>query len=162
MMSQRKIVLFDMDGVLAKWKEDGDPKSKGFMLSREPETNVISLVKKLRDKSDCEVAILSAVYGPEAEKEKVEWLARVGLSDLMHIFVPVGSDKSKVAAGIGATKRILIDDFSKNLHQWEKVPGNISVKFRNGINGTHGTWEGKEAISIDMTVEQMYNKLVSM
>lgn len=162
MMSQKKIVLFDMDGVLAKWKEDGDPKAKGFMLSREPETKAVNLVKKLRDKSDCEVAILSAVYGPEAEMEKVEWLARVGLSDLMHIFVPVGSDKSKVAEDIGSTqKRILVDDFSKNLHQWEKVPGNISVKFRNGINGTHGTWKG-EAISIDMTVEQMYNKLVSM
>lgn len=32
-MSQKKIVLFNMDGVLAKWKENGEPKSNGFMAT---------------------------------------------------------------------------------------------------------------------------------
>ena len=40
------------------------------------------------------------------------------------------------------TTNILIDDFSKNLHEWEKGKNNIGIKYYNGINGNHGTWKG--------------------
>ena len=52
-----------------------------------------------------------------------------------------------------ADVNVLLDDYSRNLHEW-KAEGNIGCKFYNGINGTHGTWNGY-SVSSWMTAEQI-------
>lgn len=151
------IIFFDMDGVLAKWEENGNPHEKGFMLSRKPDHAAIGLAKKLKE-TGYEVAVLSAVYNTAAELEKVEWLEKVGLGNVIHLFVPFGSDKSAAVTSMTMSNKVLVDDYSKNLHEWEKS-GNIAVKYYNGINGTHGTWAGKRSISKNMNAEEMMERI---
>lgn len=44
---------------------------------------------------------------------------------------------------------ILLDDYSRNLHEWAACNAH-GIKVYNGINGTHGTWDG-EYISSSMS-----------
>ena len=146
------IIYFDMDGVLARWNASAsleDTYQPGYFLERELEEKVADLIKGLREKG-YDVRILSAAYlEGSARKDKILWLKKNGI-EAEALFVPYGTNKADVAP---AGQHILIDDFSRNLREWEAA-GHIGIKFRNGINGTNGTWGG---FSIDhrMTVEQM-------
>ena len=53
----------------------------------------------------------------------------------------------------GACVKGLLVDYYRILHEW-KADGNIGCKFYNGINGTHGTWDGY-SVNIGMTAEQI-------
>ena len=146
-----KIIFFDMDGVLAEWKSVPPEKlnRRFFFLTRRPDFKMIRLLKNLTEKGE-DVRILSAVLNRYAEKEKRIWLRIFGINPNRATFVPYGEEKAKYVP-IG--KNILIDDYSKNLHQWEDA-GNVAVKYYNGVNGTNGTWKGK-GISRNMSVSQM-------
>lgn len=136
--NRKAIIYFDMDGVLAKWNENAsveETQVPGYFIAREPEQNVIRLVKFLKSLG-LDVRILSAVYpNGFAEKEKKVWLKRNDLGDIPAVFVPYGADKyayidkSVLSDGMA----ILIDDFKKNLLEW-RGHGGIAVKFYNGIN----------------------------
>ena len=147
-------VFVDLDGVLARWNAEAsveDTYAPGFFLTREPEPEAIAAVRLMREKG-LDVYILSCAYqNGLAEPEKDAWLAMVGLSDIPRIFVPYGKRKSDYAGG--ADVSVLLDDYSRNLHEW-KAEGNIGCKFYNGINGTHGTWDGY-SVSCGMTAEQI-------
>ena len=145
--------LFDMDGVLAKWKQVSVEKTfeDGYFLSVELEEKVRELMFDLLDKG-YEVNLLTAAYTEgTAKADKRTWIAIHGLTHIPCIFVPYGRDKSDFVEK--DVTNILIDDFTENLLSWEKA-GNIGVKFYNGINGTKGRWTG---YSIDhrMSVKQM-------
>lgn len=132
------VIYVDMDGVLAQWDvtaTEEDTKRRGFFLSRQPQENVVSLIKELAKLEP--VQILSAVYDRFAEEEKIQWLEKFGLGNIPRKFVPYGECKADYVSAPG----ILIDDYSINLHDWKKS-GNKAIKFLNGINGTKGTWSG--------------------
>lgn len=147
------MIWFDMDGVLAKWNMDAsieDTHTPGYFLEREPESGAVELIKSLA-KEGSPVGIRSAAYKEgTARQDKEAWLKKQGLSTIPLVFTEYGGSKT---AGLNGTNHVLIDDFSANLHDWEKS-GYTGVKFYNGINGTHGTWSG---YSIDhrMPVEKM-------
>ena len=152
-IDQNTILYFDMDGVLAKWDPTSsieDTYQSGYFLEREEETTVKELILGLM-RDGYAVSILSAAYEEgTAKQDKKKWLENHGLGEVPAVFVPYGADKNDyVAPG----KQVLLDDFSKNLHAWEKA-GNTGVKFLNGINGTHGTWKGY-IITNRMSAEQM-------
>ena len=115
----------DMDGVLAKWNSlasQEDTFEKGYFLNRKPDNKAIEYVQNLVNK------------GNDVDNN--------GLENIPSIFVPYGVPKLDYIILREDTTNILIDDFSKNLHEWEKGKNNIGIKYYNGINGNHGTWKG--------------------
>ena len=44
---------------------------------------------------------------------------------------------------------VLLDDYSINLHEWERGNGR-GIKLRNGVNGTTGTWVGHEVTRFEV------------
>lgn len=125
--------FFDMDGVLAKWDtsaSEEETHQRGYFASRDLELSALALVRLLKD-SGRKVKILSAVYEDDhSRKEKREWLDASGLSDVESVFVPYGEKKSSY---VDEDFPVLVDDYSKNLREWEQE-GHLPVKFFNGIN----------------------------
>lgn len=136
----------DMDGVLAKWEDASleEITSKNFFISRKPDLNVCEMLELLinrQDQEGIEVYILSSYLLPISKVEKIEWNQKYTNIPLeRQIYVPYGDDKAKALASIGGIRDndVLLDDFTWNLKRWS----GIAVKLYNGINGTHGTWDG--------------------
>lgn len=140
----KKRLFVDMDGVLAKWHNVSieEVTKKGYFANLEPMYSVVDAIKKLIDKpiNNYEVFILSSVFvDGHSETEKKEWLSKYipNLNPNNRLFVPYGTKKTDY---LGETypSDILLDDFTENLNSWHGV----AVKLLNGINGTHGTWDG--------------------
>ncbi len=138
-------IYVDMDGVTAKFEKASleEMYADGFFLSRKVVPNVIDCLEKLSRAFDVELYILSAVISDRAREEKIAWnKENVPFIPLNHqLYPPYGENKATYLKEKGleiGKDDILIDDFSPNLHSW---PG-IGIKIYNGINGTHGTWQG--------------------
>lgn len=137
-------VFFDMDGVLAKWDTSSsieDTFMPGYFLNREPEPELIMALKEMSTAGAADVAILSAAYSTtNAGEEKMQWLQKQGINVPVYI-VPYGHRKSDFIPRVEGLA-LLVDDYTRNLREWETIPDHIGVKFVNGVNSTNGTWEG--------------------
>lgn len=143
-----KHIYVDMDGCLARWCEaatKAETHEHGYFLKREPETELIEAVKGLYD-----VAILSAVYVDDHScMEKRIWLRKYGLGKIPFIAVPYGSRKGDFIKN--EADAILLDDFSKNLEEWQGIP----VKFYNGINGKRKAHTYRYSLNSEMSSQQL-------
>ena len=147
------IVYFDMDGVLAKFQKEVPAeatKVPGYCLGLDEDPKAIMLANMLRIRGIA-VCALSAVWHDKAKSDKREWLDKKIGKDFPAIFVPNGADKSQYIKQ--GRRSILIDDFSRNLHEWTRA-GHIGIKYMNGINGNNGTWKGLR-LDEDMSSVQM-------
>lgn len=146
-------IYFDMDGVLAKWNADAsleDTFERGYFRKREVEWKIKKVIRELYDEG-YPVHILTAAYVEgTAVSDKMAWLDKQELGDIPAIMAAYGSRKSDFVPG---GRHILIDDFTRNLFEWEE-DGHVGVKFYNGINGTHGHWGGY-SIDRNQTPQQM-------
>lgn len=135
------VIYIDMDGVLAKWNTAAsieDTYQPGYFLMREAEASIKALLQLLQYKG-YNVCLLTAAYEEgTAKADKRQWTFKNNIN-VPICFVPYGKNKANYVDK--SMKNILIDDFTKNLREWESA-GNIGIKFYNGINGTHGTWNG--------------------
>ncbi len=155
-------IFVDMDGVLAKWEDASleEMTSPGFFLSRIPDQNVCDMFALLQEKAregKLEVFILSSYLLPISKEEKIEWNKRhTHIPEENQIYVPYGESKADALENIGSIRKtdVLIDDFTRNLKEWS----GIAVKLYNGINGTHGTWNGY-SIHNNMSAEKMFLQL---
>ena len=168
-------IFVDMDGTLAEWRnivlnltveEESNPQivsrklheiltTKGYYLSLKPNKNMIDAVSILTESPEqYEVFILSCYLEDTDHSspvtEKNEWLDFcLPMIDQVHrIFVPNGEDKTKYVPGGLRPSDILIDDYTKNLMDWQRAGGN-GLKFLNGINATKGTWKGPKIYYYD-------------
>ena len=154
------VICVDMDGVIAEWSTGGarEVLVKGFFKKRPEVKKAVELVKLLND-NGYHVVILSSVY-PEgtAAEEKLFWLKKKGLGAIRPVFVPYGENKADYIHCSG--KRILIDDYSQNLHKWDET-GGIGIKFMNEFNGNNGTWK-KERLETELSPYEMYKKVIKV
>lgn len=160
-MSKRLFV--DMDGTLCEFKVVDTLETlyeSGYFLNLKPHMNVVNAVKDIVAKDpDIEVFILSAYLSDSkyALDEKHRWLdTYLPEIDAEHrYFMHCGTDKKDFIAKRGGGVTIddyLLDDYSLNLHSWQ--PPARGIKFMNGINGTHGTWN-MDSLGISRSAEDL-------
>lgn len=146
--SEKKQRLFvDMDGTLAVFTPVDKLETlyqRGYFADLKPIPNVVGAVKQIiRDHPEIEVNILSAHLSdsPYALAEKNVWLDKhLPEVDKAHrIFPPCGRDKASYIPDGLHESDFLLDDYTKNLLQWE--PPARGIKLLNGINHTRGTWK---------------------
>ena len=92
--------------------------------------NGLEMIQKIIDSNKFNVAILTHVYSLEEAVEKVKFIRKY-YKDITVIPVPKAISKTKM---VRTKDSILIDDYTKNLNEWEKE-GGIGVKFSLTLNG---------------------------
>lgn len=156
-------LFVDMDGTLCKWKaisSEEDLFTQGWFLDMEPVLPVVDAIRWIIQKPEVEVFILTAVPegNPYARGEKLQWLGEY-LMDMASdhvIFVPLGQKKYDFAPGGIQPTDILLDDYSKNLHEWAERA--IGLKVKTDANGTKGTWSGATVDARSSALE-IYNTI---
>ena len=143
-------VFFDMDGVLAEYKEVPYEEylKKGYFQELAPQKEGGKALTILAEDPRFEVYTLSAVIkeNPWALQEKKDWLKdHLGpaFGSVRSIFPYCGEDKTEAVPGGIRPTDILIDDYNVNLRSWEKNA--VAIKYLNGINNRHGSWKGRTA-----------------
>lgn len=140
-----KTIYIDYDGTLAYFLLDKsleEVAQKGYTLTVpmvETFCTAIEMLMNDDELSEYDFRLLSAVLNSYSVQDKITMLTKRFGKDFAEkaVFVEYGQSKALFAKG----GNILLDDFSFNLHEWEKY-GGIGIKVYNGINGNHGTWKG--------------------
>lgn len=146
-LTDKQRLFVDMDGTLAEFKTVDTLETlyeKDYFLNLKPNENVLGAIKQLIAQNDIDVYILSAYLSDShyALDEKNAWLDKYlpELPQEKRLFAPCGTDKSVVVPGHIKHDDYLLDDYTKNLSEWE--PPARGIKLINGINHTNGTWQG--------------------
>ena len=146
-ITDKQRLFVDMDGTLAEFKTVDTLETlyeKDYFLHLKPNENVLGAIKQLIADNDFDVYILSAYLTDSryALEEKNAWLDKYlpELPQEKRLFVPCGTDKSVAVPGLIRPDDYLLDDYTKNLSEWE--PPAKGIKLINGINHTNGTWQG--------------------
>lgn len=146
-ITDRQRLFVDMDGTLAEFKTVDTLETlyeKDYFINLKPNENVLGAIKQLIADNDIDVYILSAYLTDSryALEEKNAWLDKYlpELPQEKRLFVPCGTDKSVAVPGLIRPDDYLLDDYTKNLSEWE--PPAKGIKLINGINHTNGTWQG--------------------
>lgn len=146
-ITDRQRLFVDMDGTLAEFKTVDTLETlyeKDYFINLKPNENVLGAIKQLIADNDIDVYILSAYLTDSryALEEKNAWLDKYlpELPQEKRLFVPCGTDKSVAVPGLIRPDDYLLDDYTKNLSEWE--PPARGIKLINGINHTNGTWQG--------------------
>lgn len=158
-----------MDGTLVEYRRDCNLsllKTKGYFASLKPEWNMIEAMLKLNKDKNSRVFILTKVYPnvfPYSVKEKKEYISKY-IPDMVDKTIMVNGDVGETKSGIikqiiGKFDQdcVLVDDFTKNLTEWERE-GGVSIKYLNGINNTNGTVH-RYSVSCYMSAKSIYEYL---
>lgn len=163
-----KLRLFiDMDGTLARFHDETTYLErmfeKGFFENLKPFENMVAAVNQMIERNIAEVYILSSIINsPWCETEKNKWLDKYLPSiDKVHRIFAIGAICRKTLyvpnalvyhdEETGKTRcdiskyNILIDDYNKNLSEWQAA-GGTAIKAKNNINhkGLVGElWQGE-------------------
>lgn len=143
---KRQRLFVDMDGTLAVFTPILEMETlyeKEYFLNLSPQSNVVEAIRVIiRDYPDIEVNILSAYLTDSqyALQEKNAWLDQYlpEIDQAHRTFLPCGSDKKDYIRGGVRPNDFLLDDYTKNLTDWQ--PPAKGIKLLNDINHTRGTW----------------------
>lgn len=152
-------IFVDMDGTIADFYEDANclerMMEKDFFYNLRP----MMLAQDLNDKVESgeidpeNLYILSAcVNTPYCMREKRDWVYKYlpFIPKRNIILIKVGENKADMVEFFLDTELtredILIDDYTKNLIEWEWA-GGTGIKALNGINGKNGVWKGLAVVA---------------
>jgi len=183
-MNDKIRIFVDMDGTLARFHDEQmyleRMFEKGFFSELKPFENAIDAIKCIIDNPNVDVYVLSAaITTPYCIPEKNAWLDKyLPQIDKKHrIFVESTStpksfcvpwsymykgDNGKYHNKISEND-ILIDDYNKNLEEWDR-DGGTAIKAKNNINhkGLNGAlWNG-ELIDITDTADSIVERLTEI
>lgn len=159
-------LFVDMDGTVAEWKVAAsydELYEKGRFSSLHPYQAVVDAIRLIHEQAPfVELFILSCVLpdSPYIIPEKNEWLDRYMpfIGPDHRLFTWSGVPKHSAAPGGVRLHDTLLDDYSKNLLEWESdalITGAKGVKLLNGINGTQGKWRGSSVSRLTSPEEIM-------
>ena len=158
-------VFVDMDGVQTIYdKADSveEMMKPGYFSSRTPHEHVIEFLKELIRNEEFSVTVLSAVFTDNhSVMEKCIWLEEQGIGSVDKMFVPCGVPKAEFIKDEDIN--ILIDDFSKNLFEWEAAGSNFyGIKFMNEVNGENGSWKNINGPILDyrMSADELMESFI--
>ena len=118
-------IYFDMDVTVNHWDLNGNPHEEHYFRYREPFKNVLNAIKMLQ-KNNYNVSFATAVYMEgNAKSDKIIWLNNNDMKSIPVIFIPYGSCKNDYLEK--GDIKILIDDYTPNLIEFEKS-GGIAIK----------------------------------
>ena len=162
-LDKKVVVYMDIDGCLATWFADATMEqlqTQEYYEQLPPHWNLVLAVKQMQKLLD--VTGLGKYFNTPAQKGKRIFLRNVGLGDMPVIFVPYEDDKSNYIKFRPDTINVLVDDYTPNLFEWESHPSgrNVAVKFRNGINGTKGTWGNRPSVRYDDPPEKIVQTIL--
>lgn len=145
-------VFVDLDGTLAHWIPTTTPEelvTPGYFRSLPAYDRMVQNIKYLIG-NGYNVYVLSAYMETHGDPvaEKKGWLDEYlpEVDEEHRIFCPCSASKWEVACNaVKAENMVLLDDYSKNLHDWvaDSKGKGVGIKVMNGINGSHNTWKGK-------------------
>lgn len=147
-------LFVDMDGTLAEFKEVDTLEKlyeQGYFANLASHENVLQGIKAfIGENKNTEVFVLSSVLSDSeyALKEKNEWLDKYlpEIDQEHRIFSPCGEPKASYVPGGIDENDYLLDDYTKNLMEWNTARG---IKLMNGINGNEGKWERLNGLKIE-------------
>lgn len=141
-----KSLFVDMDGTLAEFRSISKIEElyeQGYFENLAPLPEVVKAVKNIVAQGQVRVYILSSVLSDSkyALDEKNRWLDRYlpEIPEEDRFFPVCGESKVDYFDGRVNADHFLLDDYSKNLHDWD--PPGRGIKLSNGINGRHGSWK---------------------
>lgn len=166
-MEGNQRLFVDMDGTLAVFTPVDELEAlyqKGYFLNLKPQEKVVEAVRYIiKNHPEIGVYSLSAYLSDSqyALSEKNEWLDRnlPEIDEAHRIFCPCGSDKKEYVPGGIRESDHLLDDYNKNLNEWE--PAGRGIKLLNPINHTRGSWQG-DRIRYDRPPESLANGIVDI
>lgn len=165
-ISEQRLFV-DMDGTLAVFTPVDELETlyqKGYFLNLKPQDKVVEAVRYIiKNHPEIGVYSLSAYLADSqyALSEKNEWLDNnlPEIDEAHRIFCPCGSDKKEYVPGGVREGDHLLDDYTKNLNEWE--PAGKGIKLLNPINHTRGSWQG-DRIRYDRSPESLANGIVDI
>lgn len=168
---EKKRLFVDMDGTLTEWRNIGfdTPSSEeinelsmrekldkvlycpGYFSSLKEHEHVVMAINKIvNENHDVEVYIMSCVLPDKNDvspiKQKNEWLDNYlpNIDTAHRIFVPDGEPKSKYVPNGVQKGDFLLDDYTKNLIEWESTGNGVGIKLLNQVNSSKGKWNGSK------------------
>lgn len=152
-------VFLDLDGVVFKYDmvdyigDNPKYKQEGYFKTRPLDENAYEMLKRLNDSDEVEnIYILSSaiIEGYTIEQNKV--IADDKTKNVMYhipwfpkenIIIAIEKTKPETVREVLkrqiSTSDILIDDFNRNLKEWEKAGGS-AIKYINNINSESDEW----------------------
>ena len=147
-----KKLFLDMDGTLAKFNSKKNAlerfdKEKDFFTNLKPFVN-IDTINQLVENNIVEIFIISASPNEQADVDKIQWISEhlPNINLLTNVFIcRIGENKAKFLNTKGITidrTCVLLDDYTKNLTEWESV-GGIGIKRLTSVaDNSRGLWKG--------------------
>ena len=150
-------ILFDMDGVLAKYLF-GKPFEalfeERYFADLPPQTNFVNAAKKLSKMYD--VRILSAYLEDSkyAYNEKVNWLKEFlpEVPEEQWILIPCGIPKGKF---LESKEDILIDDWGENCKSWDAAGGRFFKVSANAADAQKEMCKWDYVLHPEMTADEI-------
>lgn len=151
----KKRIYVDMDGTIAKFHKDKNFLKRmyepGYFRHLEPYANVIKMISEFYTENIESLELYVITGAPSCcldriyEEKKAWLLEHFPVFDIKNfICVPMGTNKADFITNINPFC-YLIDDYNKNLEDWEKA-GGTGIKLVNDFNdkATIGPrWQGR-------------------
>ena len=144
-----KKIFLDLDGTLARFNVrnalERFATEKGFFAKLRAYKNIEEINEMAKSGN---IYIISASPNKQADVDKVQWITKYlpNINLLTNVFIcRVGEDKAKFLKSKGITinkTTVLLDDYTKNLTEWENAGGVGIKRLTKVADNSRGLWKG--------------------